>query len=72
MSDLEQIGASGDREVGKAVDQAIADNPEYVAAYREGFEGAFDLLTIVVLKMVQGRAHPVRLQSLLRRKLEGQ
>jgi aspartyl-tRNA(Asn)/glutamyl-tRNA(Gln) amidotransferase subunit B len=66
---LKQISDSG--EIEKIVDQVIAANPQQVAAYRGGKEKAFNSLVGQVMKATQGKASPLQVNEILKRKLAG-
>ncbi len=52
-----------------AIDSAIAANPAYVEDYRAGKEKAFNALVGQVMKATQGKANPVQVSAILKRKL---
>jgi aspartyl-tRNA(Asn)/glutamyl-tRNA(Gln) amidotransferase subunit B len=66
---LRQISDSGAIE--KIVDEALAANAKLVEDYRSGKEKAFNALVGQVMKRSQGKANPVQVNDILRRKLTG-
>jgi aspartyl-tRNA(Asn)/glutamyl-tRNA(Gln) amidotransferase subunit B len=64
---LKQISDSG--AIGKIVDQVIAANAQQVADYRSGKEKAFNSLVGQVMKASQGKANPVQVNEILKKKL---
>ena len=67
---LKQISDSGALEA--AVDKVLAANPKLVDDYRGGKEKAFNSLVGQVMKATQGKANPVQVNEILRRKLPGE
>ena len=66
---LEQISDAGALE--KLVDEVLAANAKQAADYRSGKEKALQSLVGQVMKASQGKANPVRVNEILRRKLAG-
>ena len=66
---LRQISDTGALEA--AVDQVLAANPKLVEDYRGGKEKAFNSLVGQVMKATQGKANPVQVNEILRRRLPG-
>jgi aspartyl-tRNA(Asn)/glutamyl-tRNA(Gln) amidotransferase subunit B len=64
---LRQISDAGALEA--AVDQVLAANPKLVEDYRGGKEKAFNSLVGQVMKVTQGKANPVQVNEILKRKL---
>ena len=64
---LRQISDAGALE--SAVDKVIAANPKLVDDYRGGKEKAFNSLVGQVMKATQGKANPVQVNGILKRKL---
>ena len=64
---LKQISDTGALEA--AVDNVIAANPKLVDDYRGGKEKAFNSLVGQVMKATQGKANPVQVNEILKRKL---
>jgi aspartyl-tRNA(Asn)/glutamyl-tRNA(Gln) amidotransferase subunit B len=64
---LRQISDAG--EIERLVDEVLAANARQVAAYRAGKEKAFNSLVGQVMKATKGKANPVQLNEILRRKL---
>ena len=64
---LKQISDSS--EIEKIVDQIIAANAQQVAAYRSGKAKAFNSLIGQVMKATKGKANPVQVNEILKRKL---
>ena len=65
---LTQISDSGALEA--AVDSVVAAQGKLVADYRAGKEKAFNALVGQVMKATQGKANPVQVSAILKRKLE--
>jgi aspartyl-tRNA(Asn)/glutamyl-tRNA(Gln) amidotransferase subunit B len=66
---LRQITDSGAIE--RAIDEVMAKNPGQLAEYRGGKDKLFGFFVGQVMKATGGKANPVQLNELLRRKLEG-
>ena len=64
---LRQISDTGAIE--RVVDGVIAANAQQVADYRAGKEKAFNFLVGQIMKGTQGKANPVQVSEVLRRKL---
>jgi aspartyl-tRNA(Asn)/glutamyl-tRNA(Gln) amidotransferase subunit B len=64
---LRQISDSGALEA--AVDQVLAANPRLVQEFKGGKEKAFNSLVGQVMKATQGKANPVQVNEILKRKL---
>lgn len=64
---LKQISDSGAIE--RIVEQILTANPAQVAEYRAGKEKAFNFLVGQTMKATQGKANPVQVTEILRRKL---
>jgi len=56
-------------EIGKLVDQVLAENPSSIADYRDGREKAFGFLVGQVMKMSRGKASPQVVNELLKEKI---
>jgi aspartyl-tRNA(Asn)/glutamyl-tRNA(Gln) amidotransferase subunit B len=67
VRDLQQISDSS--EIAKIVDQVIASNAQQVADYRNGKQKAFNALVGQVMKASQGKANPVQVNGILKKKL---
>jgi aspartyl-tRNA(Asn)/glutamyl-tRNA(Gln) amidotransferase subunit B len=55
----------------KAIDEVMAGNPRQLAEYRSGKDKLFGFFVGQVMKATQGKANPVQLNELLKRKLGG-
>jgi aspartyl-tRNA(Asn)/glutamyl-tRNA(Gln) amidotransferase subunit B len=55
----------GEREVKKAVEKAITENPQAVADYQSGKKAAVGFLIGQVMKLTSGRADPAITRQLL-------
>ena len=64
---LKQISDSG--EIERIIDGIVASNPSQVAEFRAGKEKAFNFFVGQVMKATRGKANPVRVNEILRRKL---
>src|SRR5688572_7601345 len=64
---LKQVSDAGAIE--KLVDEVLASNPKQVEDYRAGKDKAFNSLVGQVMKATQGKANPVQVNEVLRRKL---
>jgi aspartyl-tRNA(Asn)/glutamyl-tRNA(Gln) amidotransferase subunit B len=64
---LKQI--SDDSAIEKLVDQVLAANAQQVADYRNGKEKAFNSLIGQIMKAAQGKANPVQVNAILKKKL---
>ncbi|WP_281194532.1 Asp-tRNA(Asn)/Glu-tRNA(Gln) amidotransferase subunit GatB [Halorubrum sp. F4] len=69
--DREELGKAGAGEVETAVDAAIDDNPEAVADYHDGDDGAINFLVGQVMQATGGSADPGQVNGLLRERLDG-
>ncbi|MDZ5812540.1 Asp-tRNA(Asn)/Glu-tRNA(Gln) amidotransferase subunit GatB, partial [Halorubrum sp. AD140] len=67
----EGLGVADSGEVEAAVDDAIDDNPDAVADYRDGDEGAINFLVGQVMQETGGSADPGQVNGLLRERLDG-
>lgn len=67
---LRQISDSGELE--RVVEAIIAANPEQVAQYRAGKEKVFAYFVGQAMKATRGKANPVQLNEILKRKLVGE
>jgi len=65
------VRISGERELAKVVDEAIAENPRAVADYKAGEGRAFNFLAGKVMAKTGGKADPAVVSKLLRKKLGG-
>ncbi len=65
---LKQI--SDDSAIEKIVDQVLAAHAQQVADYRAGKEKAFNSLVGQIMKATQGKANPVQVNAMLKRKLD--
>ena len=68
--DREGLGKAESGEVEAAVDAAIDDNPEAVADYHDGDEGAINFLVGQVMQATGGSADPGQVNGLLRERLD--
>ena len=68
--DREGLGKAERGEVEAAVDAAIDDNPEAVADYHDGDEGAINFLVGQVMQATGGSADPGQVNGLLRERLD--
>ena len=66
---LKQISDAGAIE--KIVDEVLAANAKQVEDYRAGKGKAFNSLVGQVMKATQGKANPVQVNEILKRKLTG-
>ena len=66
---LRQISDSGAIE--KIVDDVLAANPAIVAEYRAGKQKAFNSLVGKTMAATKGKANPVQVNAILKRKLAG-
>jgi len=66
---LKQLSDSG--EIEKIVDEVLAKNAKQVEDYRAGKEKAFNSLVGHVMKATQGKANPMQVNEILKRKLAG-
>ncbi len=66
---LKQVSDSGVIE--KIVDEIIAANPEQVAEYRAGRDKVFGFFVGLAMKASKGKANPLQLNEILKRKLAG-
>jgi aspartyl-tRNA(Asn)/glutamyl-tRNA(Gln) amidotransferase subunit B len=64
---LKQISDSGELE--RICDDVIAANPQQVADYRSGKEKAFNSLVGQVMKATRGKANPVQVNEILKKKM---
>jgi len=64
---LKQISDSG--EIERIIDGIVASNPSQVAEFRAGKEKAFNFFVGQVMKATRGKANPVHVNEILRRKL---
>jgi len=55
----------------KAIDEVMARSPQQLAEYRSGKDKLFGFFVGQVMKATQGKANPVQLNELLKRKLGG-
>ncbi len=67
----EGLGKAEAGEVERAVESAIDDNPEAVADYHDGDEGAINFLVGQVMQATGGSADPGQVNGLLREQLDG-
>jgi aspartyl-tRNA(Asn)/glutamyl-tRNA(Gln) amidotransferase subunit B len=67
----EGLGVADSGEVESAVDAAIDDNPDAVADYHDGDEGAINFLVGQVMQATGGSADPGEVNGLLRERLDG-
>ena len=67
----EGLGVADSGEVESAVDAAIDDNPDAVADYHDGDEGAINFLVGQVMQETGGSADPGQVNGLLRERLDG-
>jgi aspartyl-tRNA(Asn)/glutamyl-tRNA(Gln) amidotransferase subunit B len=67
----EGLGVADPGEVESAVDAAIDDNPDAVADYHDGDEGAINFLVGQVMQATGGSADPGEVNGLLRERLDG-
>ena len=66
---LEQI--SDGLEIERIIEQAMAAHPAQLTDYRAGKEKLFGFFVGLVMKATQGKANPLQLNELLRKKLKG-
>jgi aspartyl-tRNA(Asn)/glutamyl-tRNA(Gln) amidotransferase subunit B len=66
----EGLGKTGEGEVREAVREAIDDNPDAVADYEAGDDGAINFLVGQVMQRTGGSADPGQVNGLLREELE--
>ena len=64
---MAQVSDAGAIEI--MVEQALADNPKSVASFRAGKLAALQFLVGQVMRASKGKAHPQRVQELLKKKL---
>ena len=69
--DREGLGKAEGDEVAAAVTAAIEDNPDAVADYHDGDEGAINFLVGQVMQATGGSADPGQVNGLLREELDG-
>ncbi|GAB3705968.1 Asp-tRNA(Asn)/Glu-tRNA(Gln) amidotransferase subunit GatB [Halorubrum pallidum] len=69
--DREGLGKAESDEVERAVETAIDENPDAVADYHEGDEGAINFLVGQVMQSTGGSADPGQVNGLLREELDG-
>jgi aspartyl-tRNA(Asn)/glutamyl-tRNA(Gln) amidotransferase subunit B len=67
----EGLGKTEDDEVATAVTEAIEENPDAVADYHAGEDGAINFLVGQVMQKTGGSADPGTVNELLRAELEG-
>jgi aspartyl-tRNA(Asn)/glutamyl-tRNA(Gln) amidotransferase subunit B len=67
----EGLGRAEGEEVSAAVEKAIEDNPEAVADYESGEEGAINFLVGQVMQATGGSADPGSVNGMLRERLDG-
>jgi aspartyl-tRNA(Asn)/glutamyl-tRNA(Gln) amidotransferase subunit B len=67
----EGLGKTGGDEVASAVEAAIDQNPDAVADYHDGEDGALNFLVGQVMQATGGSADPGEVNELLRAALEG-
>jgi aspartyl-tRNA(Asn)/glutamyl-tRNA(Gln) amidotransferase subunit B len=63
------VQVSDSSEIGKLVDQAIADNPDQVQQYRDGNPKVLQYFVGQVMKLSRGKANPQMVVGLLKEKL---
>jgi aspartyl-tRNA(Asn)/glutamyl-tRNA(Gln) amidotransferase subunit B len=63
------VQVSDSSEIGKFVDQAIADNPDQVQQYRDGNPKVLQYFVGQVMKLSRGKANPQMVVGLLKEKL---
>ncbi|GGL32135.1 aspartyl/glutamyl-tRNA amidotransferase subunit B [Halarchaeum grantii] len=68
--EAEDLGKTGAGEVQAAVEEAIAENPDAVADYEGGDEGALNFLVGQVMQKTGGSADPGQVNGLLREELD--
>jgi aspartyl-tRNA(Asn)/glutamyl-tRNA(Gln) amidotransferase subunit B len=66
----EGLGKAGDDEVTQAVEAAIEENPDAVADYHDGEDGALNFLVGQVMQQTGGSADPGTVNGLLRERLD--
>lgn len=64
---LEQL--TDEKVIGDLISQVIKENPKQSEAYRQGKEKLFGFFVGQVMKLSQGRCHPVKLNEILHQKL---
>ncbi|WP_066411455.1 Asp-tRNA(Asn)/Glu-tRNA(Gln) amidotransferase subunit GatB [Halorubrum aethiopicum] len=69
--DREGLGKAESGEVETAVEAAIDDNPDAVADYHDGDDGAINFLVGQVMQATGGSADPGQVNGLLRERLDG-
>ncbi|MFD1644975.1 Asp-tRNA(Asn)/Glu-tRNA(Gln) amidotransferase subunit GatB [Haloarchaeobius litoreus] len=69
--EAEGLGKTDDDAVAQAVSEAIAENPEAVADYEDGDDGAINFLVGQVMGKTGGSADPGTVNGLLREELDG-
>ncbi len=67
----EDLGKASGGEVEQAVDEAIEENPDAVADYESGDDGALNFLVGQVMGKTGGSADPGQVNQLLREELDG-
>ena len=70
MGDKDLSQVSDSKELGSIVGQVIKNNPDPVAQYKNGKQGALMFLVGQVMKQSQGKANPEMVQKILREKLK--
>jgi len=63
---------SDERALDEVISRVISDNPDQVAAYRQGKEKLFGFFVGQIMKATKGQANPQRVSELLRRRLQVQ
>jgi len=69
--DREDLGKTSGDAVQQAVEEAVADNPDAVADYHSGEDGALNFLVGQVMQETGGSADPGEVNQLLRAELDG-
>jgi aspartyl-tRNA(Asn)/glutamyl-tRNA(Gln) amidotransferase subunit B len=69
--EAEGLGKSDDDEVAAAVEAAIEENPDAVADYHDGEDGAINFLVGQVMQKTGGSADPGAVNQRLRERLDG-
>ncbi len=62
---------SDESELEKIIEQVIAQNPQPVADFKKGKEKSFIFLVGQVMKLSRGKAHPEKVNKILKEKLQG-
>ena len=57
---------SGEERLGEWIGEVLAENPSEVQSYREGKDRVFGFLVGQVMKKSQGKAHPQKVNRLLK------